>query len=253
MQTGRPDIAIHPWALYALTGAANDGSCNVLHPHLKHTLFSGAQFLGFEESANALGEAAFLTNERAVNALVKQFARSRWWDSVTQCRFVYPGEAFIRLLRALRSAIQILASEPVLVDTGQYRDKYQLQTYADVENEIGNFLSSGLGNFEAKVKILTSEYTIRTRPAPQVLSGEQLTERIERIRRQMHERGYTRHYQDVAAEIRARYARYRGLTEAPPAYSGNGSARTRPSAAGAGDQAPPPPPPGSAYSPRQEA
>ena len=32
MQTGRPDIAIHPWALYALTGAANDGSCNVLHP-----------------------------------------------------------------------------------------------------------------------------------------------------------------------------------------------------------------------------
>ena len=52
----------------------------------------------------------------------------------------------------------ILAAEPVMVDTGQYRDKYQLQTYADVENEIGNFLSSGLGNFEAKVKILTSEH-----------------------------------------------------------------------------------------------
>jgi hypothetical protein len=250
MQSGRPDGRVHPWALLALMGAANDGSSRVLHPYIKSSVFSGAQFLGFDDRANALGEAALLRNERVINWLVKKYARERWWESLSEYRFVYPGEAFVRLLKALRSVLTILAAEPVLVDTGQYREKYQLQTYADAENEIGNFLSSGLGNYEAKVKILTTEYTIRTRPAPEVLTGERLAQRQERIRRQMRERGYTRPYQDVAAEIRARYARYRGLTEAPPAYSGNSASRARPSAAGAGDKAtPPPPPPGSAFSP----
>jgi hypothetical protein len=252
MQTGRPDGPVHPWALLALTGAANDGSSGVLRPYMKCTFLSGAQFLGFDDSANALGEAAFLRNEQVVNWLVKKYGRERWWDTVTQSRIVYPGEAFVRLLRALRGAMAILAAEPVLVDTGQYKEKYQLQTYQDAENEIGNFLSSGLQNFEAKVKILTTEYTIRTRSAPQVLSGQRLVERIARIRRQMRERGYTRPYQDVAAEIRARYALYRGLTEAPPPHqaAGNGAARTRPPAAGAGDtsKASPPPPPPSAFS-----
>jgi hypothetical protein len=253
MQTGRPDGPVHPWALWALAGAANDGSSGVLRPYMKSTLFSGAQFLGFEDSASALGEAAFLSNEQAVNRLLRRYARERWYETVTQSRIVYPGPAFIRLLRDLRGVLTILALEPVLVDTGQYREKYQLQTYQDAENEIGNFLSSGLANFEAKVKILTTEYTIRTRPAPQGLSGQPLAERLARIRRQMRERGYTRHYEDVAAEIRARYARYRGLTEAPPPHqaAGNGAARVRPSGSGAGGKArpsPPPPPPGSAFS-----
>ena len=38
----------------------------------------------------------------------------------------------------------------------------------------------------------------------------------------MYERGYTRHYQDVAAEIQARSAFYRGLAEAPPPHSEKG-------------------------------
>jgi hypothetical protein len=142
----------------------------------------------------------------------------------------------------------ILAREPILVDTGQYRDKYQLQTYQDAENEIGNFLSSGLANFEAKVKILTEEYTIRTRPAPQVLTGERLAERIAQIKRQNRTAGYTRHYEEVAAEIRARYVFYRGLTEAPPPHSGNGATASPPAADGAGTSAAPPPPPPSSSS-----
>jgi hypothetical protein len=87
---------------------------------------------------------------------------------------------------------------------------------------------------------------INTRPAPQVLRGQPLAERLARIRRQMRERGYTRPYQDVAAEIRARYALYRGLAEAPPPHqaAGNGATRARPSGSGAGDKARPSPPPG---------
>jgi hypothetical protein len=257
MQSGCADGFVHPWALMALAGAANDGSSRVLHPHMKETLFSGARFLGFEDSANALGAAGFLDNEQTVNTILRRYKRERWWDTITECRIVYPGPAFIRLLRALRSVLAILAAEPVMVDTGQYQPRYALRTHADMENEIGNVLSSNLRNFEAKVKLLTQEYTIRTRPAPQVLSGQPLAERLAVIRRQMRERNYTRHYSAVDAEIRARFARYRGLTDVPPPYSGgNGAARSAPSEAGEARTSeasnPPPPPPGSSVSPRRQ-
>jgi hypothetical protein len=138
------------------------------------------------------------------------------------------------------------------VDTGQYQPRYALRTHADMENEIGNFLSSNLRNFEAKVKLLTEEYTIRTRPAPQVLSGQRLAERIGQIREQMRARGYTRHYSAVDAEIRSRFARYRGLADVPPPHSGgNGATRPAPSergAPGTSPATPPPPPPGSGFS-----
>src|SRR5689334_3884439 len=101
MQSGRSDGSVHPWALMVLTGAANDGSSRLLHPHMKRTLFSGAAFLGFEDSAFALGEAGFLERQQAVDRLVKKYARERWWDTLSESRIVYPGPAFVRLLRAL--------------------------------------------------------------------------------------------------------------------------------------------------------
>jgi hypothetical protein len=204
MQSGRSDGSVHPWALMVLTGAASDGSSSILHPHMKRTVFSGARFLGFEDSAFALGEPGFLESQQAVDRLVKKYARERWWDTITEYRIVYPGPAFIRLLRALRSVLGILAAEPVLVDTGQYRPRLQPRLYSDVEGEISNYLANQ-ENYHAKVKIVSSgEYVIRTRPAPETLSGTALTERIEAVKRQCRALGYTRHYTEVMEEIRKR-------------------------------------------------
>ncbi len=247
MQSDQPDIAIHPWALYALTGAANDGSCNVLHPHLKRTLFSGAAFLGFEESAFVLGEARFLESQQAVDRLVKKYARARWWDTITESRIVYPGPAFVRLLRALRSVLGILAAEPVMVDTGQYRPRLQPRLYSDVEGEIANVLVNQ-ENYAARVKIVNSgEYTIKTREAPQGLTGEALAERIETVKRQCRALGVTRHYTEVMEEIRKRQEGWRQATGAdtpqpPPTQTGGARPPAQQRGRSGHDDEPPPPP-----------
>jgi hypothetical protein len=232
MQTGRADGPVHPWALLALSGAANDGSSAVLRPHKKETLFSGARFLGFEDSAFALGEAGFLERQQAVDRLVKKYARERWWDTLSESRIVYPGPAFVRLLRALRSVLGILAAEPVMVDTGQYRPRLQPRLYSDVEGEISNYLANQ-ENYHAKVKIVSSgEYTIKTKPAVQSLTGEALTERIEAVKRQCRALGYTRHYTEVIEEIRKRQERWRGNTGSEKPQPPDGTDRP---------QEPPPP------------
>jgi hypothetical protein len=67
---------------------------------------------------------------------------------------VYPGAAFLKMLRALRQVMAILSREPILTtDTGQFRPRLQLRPYQDVANEISNPIS-GQENFTARVKIL---------------------------------------------------------------------------------------------------
>ena len=102
---------------------------------------------------------------------------------------VYPGPAFIRMLRSLRETMAILAAEPVMVDTGQYQPVYRQRTYQDMENEIANSLSQ-LPNYHARVKLLTGEHTIRTHPAAPLLPEAQINERIAFIKKRMREQGY---------------------------------------------------------------
>ena len=107
-----------------------------------------------------------------------------------------------------------------------------------MEAEIARDLTNA-PNFTARVKLLSGEYTIRTKPAPETLTGNALTERIQAIKKHMRTLGYTRHYQEVEREIRDRQERLLGISAEPPPATTNGRARTT------GSDPDEPPPPGS--------
>jgi hypothetical protein len=202
-RTGRSDVNIAPLALLVLGGAADDGITQVFSDHIRRSPFNGWVVEGFYRSANIYGESGFLTNMREVNYLLKTQAKKRFWDTIIDSRIVHPGPSFVRMLTSLRQTMAVLSREPILVDTGQYRPRLQNRTYQDMENQIARDLTNA-PNFTARVKLLSGEYTIRTKAAPETLTGNALTERIQAIKRHMHTLGYTRHYLEVEREIRAR-------------------------------------------------
>jgi hypothetical protein len=130
------------------------------------------------------------------------------------------------MLRILRQTMEVLAKEPILVDTGQYRPRVQMQnrSFTDMEGEIANFLAMQ-GNFQARVRLRSGEYVIRTKPAPETLSGDALTERIQAIKKHMRTLGITRHYTEVEAEIRERQLRLLGISEDTQPFTTNGQVR----------------------------
>jgi hypothetical protein len=86
----------------------------------------------------------------------------------------------------LRHCLTALAAAPLLTDTGLHKPIYRQRTYTDMTAQIANELSQQ-DNYIARVKTLTGEYTIRTNPAPTLLSEAQLAERIAYIKRRMRE------------------------------------------------------------------
>jgi hypothetical protein len=71
-------------------------------------------------------------------------------------------------------------------------------------------------NFTARVKLVNGgEYTLRTKPAPQGLTGAALAERIEVVKRHCQALGYTRHYTEVIEELRKRQEYLFGLGDIP--------------------------------------
>src|SRR5688572_33387 len=96
-------------------------------------------FNGLWEDANYLGRPSFLSDEPALTRFLKKHARRRFWDSVLSFRIVTPGPSFVHMLTSLRRTIEILSNEPIMVDTGQYKERLQQRTYADQEHEIANF------------------------------------------------------------------------------------------------------------------
>ncbi len=68
----------------------------------------------------------------------------------------------IAFIRHLRSVLEVLVRDPILVDSGQHEPIYDKpRTYADVQRQVANELV-GLKNGIARVKLPTGEYTIRT-------------------------------------------------------------------------------------------
>jgi hypothetical protein len=245
MAEGTADVVISPLALLILGGAYQDGITCVFEPHMS---FAHYQFDGLESGASYLGHPDVLKDEKILAYLRKKFAKRRFWDTVLTSHMVYPGPSFLQFLTALRQVMAILAKEPILVDTGQYRPKLQPRLYSDVEAEIARDLTNA-PNYIAKVKIVESgEYVIRTKPAPETLSGTALAERIEAVKRQCRALGYTRHYTEVMEEIRKRQERWRGGagpdTPQPPPPTQTGGATPPPAhprgRSGHGSGSPPP-------------
>ena len=108
MQSGRADGFIPPLALFTLGGAAEPGITAVFYDDIKRDpFFTGHLFLGLYESANRFGRASFLTNTKAVDALVKKHAKRKIYGRVTT-----PGPSFIAMLKSLRQTMDILGKEP---------------------------------------------------------------------------------------------------------------------------------------------
>jgi hypothetical protein len=165
------------------------------------------------------GRAGFLENKQAVDFLIQQHDREGGLFSSPR----YPATKFIKMLRALRAALAVLAERPILVDTGLYKDILRPRTYSDSQAEIGNFLANQ-PNFQARVKLLSGEHVIRTHPAPPLLPEHEIQARITAIKERMRRRGITKSYREVEQEIRERQEklRERPHSDTPPPSSPNG-------------------------------
>jgi hypothetical protein len=124
--------------------------------------------------------------------------------------------------------LAILARDPILVDTGQFQPKYQLRTYQDQENLVANEVSQ-LPNYTAKIRLLSGEHIIKTRPAPPLVSEGEVEARIRSIKERMLRQGYTKSAAAVEEEVRKRHEllRRRPDDDAPPPIHSNGRRQGR--------------------------
>ena len=211
------DVFLTPWSLFCLGGAAAPESTYVYFQDLVRE-WGYLPIVGIDRAANPYGRPGFLAADatrEAELAFLRAGARTSIWNSkATIDRRVAP---FVRMLRAVRETLVVLAKDPILVDTGQYQPKYQLRTYADQENLVANDLSR-LPNYTAKVRLLSGEHTIRTNPAPKLVSELEVEARIRAIKERMLREGFTTPAAVVDEEVRKRQEllRRRPDDDAPP-------------------------------------
>jgi hypothetical protein len=164
----------------------------------------------------SFGTPAFLT-DHAPRFVSRQPKKTRWM-----------AQRIVSMLTELRYVLTVLAEHPILVDTGQYVLQYRQRSYQDQENLIANELSQ-LPNFHAKVRLLSGEHTIKTRPAPALVSEREVEARIRAIKERMLLQGYTTSAQAVDESVRKRHEalRQRPASDTPPPTTTNGNRRSR--------------------------
>ena len=164
----------------------------------------------------SFGTPAFLP-DNAARFVKRQHKNYRWM-----------AERIVSMLTELRYVLSVLATHPIMVDTGQYVPQYRQRSYQDQENLIANELSQ-LPNFHAKVRLLSGEHTIKTRPAPALVSEGEVEARIRAIKERMLRQGYTTTAKAVEEEVRKRHEalRARPPSDTPPPITTNGNRRGR--------------------------
>lgn len=130
-------------------------------------------------------------------------------------------QAAMLWITSLREAMEILAKDPIVVDSGQHEPIYDKpRTYADVQNEIATRLAN-LPKFTAKVKIIDAqdkpvEHTVKTLAPEKGIGKAALQDRIVRIRAQNITGGYVRERTVVEQEIQARQSQNAHSQSQPP-------------------------------------
>jgi hypothetical protein len=201
----RSDLPVPTLALYILAVAQEDGREYILS---KWVTKSFGDLTGFKPGAEKFGKPSFVTPLTS-QAYLSQITKG--WKK----RYVWMAEAMVSMLKETRYCMEVLSREPIMVDTGKMQQRYQMQTHADREAEIGKEIALQQ-NFTARVKLVTGgEYTLRTKPAPQGLTGAALAERIETVKRHCRALGLTRHYTGVIEELRKRQEFLFGLGDTP--------------------------------------
>jgi hypothetical protein len=229
MRERRSDVFLTPWALFALAAAAAPDSTYLFFKDLRREL-GYLPIVGFYGATNYYGKSSFLASDatRADDmAFLRKMARTTIFESKASREANVT--AFVRMLTAIRETLAVLAKDPILVDTGQFQPKYQLRSYADQENLVANSLSSQLPNYTARVKLLTGEHTIKTRPAPRLVSEREVEERIQAIKQRMLREGYTKSAEAIEEEVRKRHEalRARPDDDNPPPLHSNERRRPR--------------------------
>jgi hypothetical protein len=218
MSERREDITIAPLAIYVLATAIGTTMEYTFSPYIDTAsidFFGPHELRGCSRLA-LFGTPAFLT-DRAAQFVKRQAKKHR-----------HLAERCVSMLTQLRACMHVLASSPIMVDTGQLVPKYQLRTVSDQQNYIANSLTQQ-PPFHARVKTLHGEFTIRLTPPHEPMRDGLVHERIRSIKQRMRERGVTRPATDVAEEVRKRHELLREqANDAPPARSSTNTRRVRP-------------------------
>jgi hypothetical protein len=197
----RSDLQLPTLAIYILAVAQGDGREYILSYWVTK---SSHEFVVFKPGAEKFGKPSFVTPSTSQD-YISQITKG--WKK----RYVWMAEEIVFMLKETRYCMEVLSREPIMVDTGKMQPRYQMQTHADREAEIGKEITLQQ-NFTARVKLVTGgEYTLRTKPAPKGLTGAALVERIEVVKRHCRALGYTRHYTEVIEEFRKRQESLFGL------------------------------------------
>lgn len=221
------NFLIPPLALYMLSVAQEQGSEEVFYPFIKLGFLAPPYYeIGYHDLKEFKKEAAVFGDPRFINQdYATKFINSRHkkglFGSVTRQSQIEMESArrLVSMITELRYTMDVLAKQPILIDTGQYQFKYQNRTFADMENQIARDLTQQ-PNFQAKAKLLSGEHTIKTKNYPPLLTGRELTERIAQIQTQTR-RGYCKPRREVEKEIRERQEKWRGSAapeEPPPTH-----------------------------------
>jgi Type IV secretory system Conjugative DNA transfer len=225
MREGRADVFLPPWALFALGGASDPDATYAFYKDLRHQL-GYLPVVGFDTAANRYGGASFDPTRDEDVAFLRQGVKTSIFESTaTRERRV---SAFIRMYTALRQTLGVLAKEPLLTDTGLFQPKYHLRSYKDQENLVANELSQ-LPNYTAKIRLLSGEHTITTRPAPVMVSEQEVEARIKAIKQRMLRDGVTRPALEIEEAVRKRHEtlRQRPASDAPPSDHPTGKRHSR--------------------------
>jgi len=221
MAEANADIDIPILAIFILACSQDTGMEAILAPYVIHDnhgmLFGPFSLRSFDPSAAKFGQPYFTKPEYAERYIGAVSSRKRRWMA----------EALVSLLTQLRACMRVLASSPIMVDTGFMVPKYQLRSVADQQNYNANFLTQQ-ELFHARVKTLHGESTIRLSPPRESMRPELVKERISYIKQRMRERAVTRPAADIAEELRKRHEFLRGeATDAPPARTSTATRRPR--------------------------
>jgi hypothetical protein len=205
MRERRSDVFLPPWALFILGGAVDPEKITyVFFKYLRREL-GYVPIVGFTSAAYHFGRPAFLASDATRE---EDMAFLRWSAKTTIFESKAAREAtvaaFIRMHTAIRQTLAVLAADPILVDTGQFQPKYQFRSYQDQENMVANELSQ-LPNYHAKVRLLSGDHTIKMRPAPPLVSEQELEARIRSIKERMLREGITKPAAAVEEEVRKRH------------------------------------------------
>src|ERR671914_303334 len=147
---------LSPLALYMLSAAQHDSSEAVFFPYINYYgILPPHYFQGFfkGKGVEVFGDPSFINKES--DCFIESCRKKKKPAAI----------ALVNLITELRYTMETLAKQPILMDTGQLIPKFSNRTYSDQQAEVANSLTNQ-PNYQAKVKLLTGEYTIQTIKRP---------------------------------------------------------------------------------------